>query len=84
MLPNSQWAKREINEKQYHEMNENENSVPKSGGHGKNSYKKEVYSNTGLPQETRKTSDKQSNFTPKGTEKRRTNKAQNQYKKENN
>ena len=37
----------------------------------KSSYKGEVYSNTILPQEIRKTSNKQSNFTPKATGKRR-------------
>ena len=34
--------------------------------------KREVSSNTILPQETRKTSNRQPNFTPKTTEKRRT------------
>ena len=34
--------------------------------------KREVYSNTILPQETRKTSNRQPNFTPKTIEKRRT------------
>ena len=38
----------------------------------KSSSKKEVYSNTILPQERRKTSNRQPNFTPKRTEKRRT------------
>ena len=33
--------------------------------------KREVYSNTTLPQETRKTSNRQHNFTPKATGKRR-------------
>ena len=33
--------------------------------------KREVYSNTILPQETRKTSNRQHNFTPKTTGKRR-------------
>ena len=37
----------------------------------KNSSKREVYSNTILPQETRKTSNTQPNFTPKTTGKRR-------------
>ena len=39
---------------------------------------REVYSNTILPQETRKISNKQSNLTlkPKGTRERRTNKTQ--------
>ena len=38
----------------------------------KSSSKREVYSNTILPQETRKTSNRQPNFTPKTTGKRRT------------
>ena len=43
-------------------------------GCSKNSSKREVYSNTILPQETRKTLNKQPNFTPKTTGKRRTKK----------
>ena len=39
-------------------------------GRSKSSSKREVYSNTILPQEIRKISNKQSNFTPKGTRKR--------------
>ena len=35
-----------------------------------NSPKMEVYSNTGLPQETRKISNKQSKLTPEGVQKR--------------
>ena len=46
--------------------------------YSKSHSKREVYSNTGLPQQTRKISNKQANSTPKGTGKRRTNKAQNQ------
>ena len=50
--------------------------------------KREVYSNTILPQETRKTSNRQPNFTSKTTGKRRTttttNKHQNQQKERNN
>ena len=38
----------------------------------KSNPKREVYSNTILPQETRKTSNRQPNFTPKTTGKRRT------------
>ena len=38
----------------------------------KSSFKREVYSNTILPQETRKTSNRQPNFTPKTTEEKRT------------
>ena len=41
-------------------------------GCSKSSFKREVYSNTILTQETRKTSNKQPNFTPKTTGKRRT------------
>ena len=40
-------------------------------GCSKNSPKREVYSNTILSQETRKPSNRQSNFTPKATGKRR-------------
>ena len=41
-------------------------------GCSKSSSKREVYSNTILPQERRKTSNRQPNFTPKTTGKRRT------------
>ena len=44
-------------------------------GCSKSSSKREVYSNTILTQETRKTSNRQPNFTPKTTGKRRTKKA---------
>ena len=47
-------------------------------GCSKSSFKSEVYSYTSLPQETRKISKNQSNFTPKGTRERRTNKTQGQ------
>ena len=43
-------------------------------GCGKSSPKRQVYSTTILPQETRKTSNRQPNFTPKTTGKRRTKK----------
>ena len=45
--------------------------------------KREVYSNTFLPQETTNISNKQSNLTPKGTRERRTNKTQSQQKERN-
>ena len=41
-------------------------------GCSKGSSKREVYSNTSLPQERRKTLNRQPNFTPKTTGKRRT------------
>ena len=56
--------KREI--KKILETNDNENTT-KPMGCSKSSSKREVYSNTILPQETRKTSNRQSNFTPKTT-----------------
>ena len=59
--------KREI--KKFLETNDNENSKPM--GCSKSSSKKEVYSNTILPQEARKRSNRQPNFTPKITGKRR-------------
>ena len=43
----------------------------------KSSSKREVYSNRTLSQETRKTSNRQYNFTPKTTGKKRTEKPQN-------
>ena len=51
--------------------------------HSKSSYKKEVYSNASLPQETRKISNNQPNLTPKTTRERRKNKSQSQYKEIN-
>ena len=44
---------------------------PKPMGFNKNSAKGKVHSNTSLPQETRETSNKQPNFTPKATRKGR-------------
>ena len=44
---------------------------PKPMASCKRSLKREVYSNTILPQETRKTSNTQLNFTPKTTGKRK-------------
>ena len=46
-------------------------------GCSKSSSKMEVYSNKILPEETRKTSDRQPNFTPKTTGKKRTKKSPN-------
>ena len=43
-------------------------------GFSKSSAKRKVHSNTSLPQETRKTLNRQPNFTPKTTRKRRTTK----------
>ena len=46
-------------------------------GCSKSTSKREVYNNTILPQETGKTFNRQPNFTPKTTGKRRTNNTQN-------
>ena len=77
MLLNNQWLTEEITEeiKKHLETNENENDL-KPMGHRKGSPKREVYSNTILPQEARKIPNKQSYLTPKGTRERRTNKTQ--------
>ena len=58
------------------ETNDNEN-ITAQNLCSKSSSKREVYSNTILPQETRKISNKQPNFTPKTTGKRRTKTLQN-------
>ena len=69
--PVTEEIKREI-KKKILETNDNENTTTqnlwgkkKSMGFSKSSSKMKVYSNIILPQETRKTSNKQDNFTPK-------------------
>ena len=75
-LLNNQEITEEIKEeiKKYIEKNDNENTMTKnlSMGCSKSRSKKEVYSNSISPQETRKISNKQSNLTPKATRDRRT------------
>ena len=64
LLNNNQWITEEIKEeiKKYLDTNENENTmIQKPMGHGKISSKREVYTYTSLPQETRNISSKQSN-----------------------
>ena len=46
-------------------------------GHCRRRSKRKAFSNTILPQETRKITNKQSNLTPKATRERRTNDPQN-------
>ena len=64
MLLNSCGVNEEIigHTKRYLKTKENKNT-PKSVKCSKSGTKKEVYGNTGLPQETRKISNKQSNLT---------------------
>ena len=62
-------SKKEI--KKFLETNDNENTITQSlWDTEKSSSKKEVYSNTILSQETRKTSNRKSNFSPKTTGKK--------------
>ena len=64
--------------KEFLETNDNENMTTQTPmGCSKSSSKREVYSNTILPQAARKTSNRQPNFTPKTTGKRRTRKPHN-------
>ena len=44
-------------------------AITKSTGCSQNCIKREIHSNTGLPQETRKISNKNSNLTPEGIRK---------------
>ena len=55
---------------------------PKPMGCSKSSSKREVYSNTILPQETRKISDKQTNLKPKAIREKRTKKPKVSRRKE--
>ena len=79
MLLNIYWVNEEIKGeiKNYLKTNGNENMTYQPIGYSKSCTKMEVYCNTGIPQETRKISNKQPNITSKETRKRRTNKAQN-------
>ena len=75
MLLNSCGVNEEIigHTKRYLKTKENKNT-PKSVKCSKSGTKKEVYGNTGLPQETRKISNKQPYLTPKATRERTTTK----------
>ena len=53
-------------------------------GSSKSSSKREVQSNTSLPQESRKISNEQPSLTPKAPREKRTNKTQNEKKERNN
>ena len=71
------WRNQRGNQKTPRDRWKQKHDNPKPMGHGKSSSKREVYSDTGLPQETRKISNKQPNPTPRGTREKRTNKTQN-------
>ena len=79
-----QWRSQRGNQKITWDKLKWKHNTPKSMECSKSSSKREVYSNTGLPQETRKISNKQPNLPPKRIRKRRTNKGQSQQKEGNN
>ena len=68
-FPNKQQVTEEIKREIKKILEKDDNSKPM--GCSKSSSKREVYTNSILPQETRKTSNRQPNFTPKATGKRR-------------
>ena len=77
MLLNNQWITEEI--KMYLQTSESENKnmeSHKTMGHSKSSSQREVYGNTGIPHQIRKTSNKQLNLTPIATRESRRNKTQ--------
>ena len=78
MLLNNQEITEEIRENQQIPKNKWQwkHDDPKPMGCSKSSSKRDVYSNTILPQGTRKIWNKQPNLTPKATGKRKTNKIQ--------
>ena len=74
LKPMDHWRNQRGNQKIPREKWKWKHDDPKPMGCSKSSSKREVYSNTTLPQETRKISNKKPNLTPKATSERRTNK----------
>ena len=76
MLLNNQWITEEIKEeiKKYLEANDNKDMTLQTYGMQQSHSERKVYSNTGLPQETRKSSNKQANFKSKAAREGRTDK----------
>ena len=85
MLLNNQEITEEIKEeiKNYLETNDNENTVAQNVWDAAKAVLR-VDTDTGLPQETRKISNKQPNIPPKRIRKRRISEAQSQQRKGNN
>ena len=77
-LLNNQESTKEIKEeiRKYLETNDNETTLIQNLWDAAKEVLRGIYSNTSLPQETRKISNKQSKLTPKGTRERITNKTQ--------
>ena len=84
MLLNNEWVEQQIKEeiKNYMETNEDESMVFQNLWDSAKAVIRWLFRNRGLPQETRKISNKQLNLTPKRARKR-TNKIQNQKKEGN-
>ena len=78
MLLNDQWITEEIREniKKYLEQMTMKIQWSKNNWHSKSNSKREIYSNTILPQETRKISNKKPNLMSKVTREKRKNKTQ--------
>ena len=80
MLLYNQWVKEEIKREIFKIPWDNwkgKCNILKFMGYSKSSSKREVHSDKCLPQETRKISNKQPNFTSQGTSKRKTKEGQN-------
>ena len=87
MILENQWSKKKIKEeiRRYHETNENpEWHFSKSMWCSKSSLKRKAYSDTGLPQETRKILNKQPNLPSKWIRTGRIDETKSQKKEENN
>ena len=74
--PMDHWRNQRGNQKIPREKWQQKHKVPKPLRHSKRGSKREVYSKTILPQDTRKISNKKSNLTPKVTRQRGTKKTQ--------
>ena len=72
--PRDHWRKQRRNKKVHRNKWQWKQDDPKPMGGSKSSSKRDVYSNTISPQETRKISNKKSNPTPKAIRERRTKK----------
>ena len=75
--PTGYWRNQKGNKKISRNKWQWKHDNPKPMGFSKSSSKREVYSNTILPQETRKMLNRQPNFTPKTTRRIQTKKPQN-------
>ena len=80
MLLNNQWINDQIKKeiKQYMETNDNNNSTTQNLWDAVKAMLREIYCNTGLPQERRTIPNEQSKLTINGTRKGRINAAQSQ------